>query len=349
MWRLRVKRFLAEREALIGIVIFGVLVMLADICSDLDWHFTAALLRLCGIASLIMLFALDWWLRRYHPPVAVPIVFTTETERQAARRMFETFTLTQRLPANFIEQVTSVRQDDLLIRLDYNPRSQKDPENPQHWQKAWQELLREWETEIDRRLKQDLPAGETFCYHIYPHLWMPLAFAMGASVDLRRSIVLYHRQQDAFFLVLNLTDPRKLFDEPDPSIPQPERVPENFDTLPSTEKLILHLCISDRHDVPEFKAHPDHGKAANAGLVYRQALDPKSNWLGYVQWLYREAKPLLGRFQQVDICLVCPSAIAFALGMAFSRTPKVTVCDYQNGCYVPVFSLAEIEKRLPFD
>lgn len=349
MRRLKIKRFLAEREALIGIVIFGVLVMLADFCSDLDWHFTAALLRLFGFVSLLALFGLDLWLRYYRLPIAVPIVFTTETERQAARRMFETFTVTQHLPASVVERVTSIRQDDLLIRLDHNPRSQKDPENPQHWQKAWQELLREWETEIDRRLKQDLPAGETFCYHIHPHLWVPLAFAMGASVDLRRCVVLYHRQEDKFFRVLDLTYPRKLFDEPDQSVPPPEKVPENFDTLPNTEKLILHLCISDRHDVPEFKAHPDYDKAASAGLVYRQALDPKSDWLGYVQWLYREARPLLGRFQQVDICLVCPSAVAFALGMAFSRTPKVTVCDYQNGRYVPVFSLAEIEKRLPFD
>ena len=349
MWRLAVKRFLAEREALISIVIFGVLVMLADICSDMDWHFTAALLRSLGVASLILVFVLDLRLRRSRFILAVPIVFTTETDRQAARRMFETFTLTQRLPANLVEQVTSLRQDDLLIRLDYNPRSQPDPSNPQHWQKAWKELLREWEREVDQRLKQGLRADETFCYHVFPHLWMPLAFAMGASVGLRRSLVIYHRQQDEFFPVLDLNEPRKLFDEPDPSVPSPEKVPENFDALPNTDKLILHLCISDRHDVPEFKAHPEHDKAASAGLVYRKALDPKSNWLGYVQWLYREAKPLLGRFQQVEICLVCPSAAAFALGMAFSRTPKVTVCDYQNGRYVPVFSLAEIEKGLPFD
>jgi hypothetical protein len=71
--------------------------------------------------------------------------------------------------------------------------------------------------------------------------------------------------------------------------------------------------------------------------------------VGYVQWLYREAKPLLGRYREIDICLACPSPVAFALGMAFSRTPKITVCDYQNGKYVPVFSLELIEERLPFD
>lgn len=346
---MRLKRFLAEREAFIGIVIFGVLVMLADICSDLDYHSIAALLRVLGVIALILLFALDFWLRFRRQPLAVPLLFTTETNREVARRMFENFTETQRLSVKPLEQTTALRRDDLIIRLNHNPRNQTDPANPEHWRRAWQELLREWGDEVDRRLKRELPVGETICYHIHPHLWLPLAFAMGASVGLRRSIVLYHLQQDKFFRVLDLTNPRCLFDEPEQSVPKPEKVPEDFVSLPEAGKLILHLCISDRHDVPEFKAHSEHGNAANAGLVYRKDLDPNENWLGYVQWLYREARPLLGRYEQVDICLVCPSAIAFALGMAFSRTPKVTVCDYQNGRYVPIFSLAEIEKRLPFD
>ncbi len=79
------------------------------------------------------------------------------------------------------------------------------------------------------------------------------------------------------------------------------------------------------------------------------ALDPNEDWLSYVQHLFREARPLVAKYRKVDICLMGPSTIAFALGMAFSRTPKITVCDYQNGQYVPVFSFAEIEKRLSFD
>jgi hypothetical protein len=347
MWRL--KRFLAEREALIGIVIFGVLVMVADILSDLEWHGFAAFLRIVGIAALVALVVLDWIFRFRKVSIVVPLVFTTERDRQSARRLFESFIQSSRLSVKPIEQLTKLLSNDLLIRLDHDPRSFPDAENPKHWEKAWRELLWEWEEEVDRRLKRELPAGETFCYHIYPHLWMPLAFAMGASVDLRRPIVLYHRQQGKFSRVMELTNPRILFEEPDSSIAPPEKVPQDFETLPEKEKLILHLGITERHDFPEFVAHPDHANAANAALVYRKALDPNENWLGYVQWLYREAKPLLGRYREIDICLACPSAIAFALGMAFSRTPKVTVCDYQNGKYVPVFSLSEIEKRLPFD
>lgn len=349
MTMMRLKRFLVERETFIGVVIFGILVMLADICSDSNWHSVAIWLRITGIALLIALFALDSLIRYRRKPLAVPILFTTETNKQSARQMFRAFTTTQHISAKPIEQLTSIQEDDLIIRLDHDPRSKTDPENPQHWEEAWKGILREWENEIDRRLRQYLPADEIVCYHIYPHLWIPLAFVMGASVDLRRPIVLYHCQQNQFFRIMDLSNPRSLFVKPEPSLPSPEKIPSDFTTLPEAEKLILHICISDRHNVPDFKAHPEHSRAANAGLVYRKALDPKENWLGYVQLLYEEAKPLLGRYSQIDICLVCPSAIAFALGMAFSRTPKLTVCDYQNGKYVPVFSLAEIERKLPFD
>ena len=347
MWRL--KRFLAEREALIGIVIFGVLVMVADILSDLEWHGAAAFLRIVGIAALVALAVLDWIFRFRKVSIVVPLVFTTARDRQSARRLFESFIQSSRLSVKPVEQMTKVRSDDLLIQLDHDPRSSPGAENPERWEKAWRELLREWEEEVDRRLKQELLAGETFCYHIYPHLWMPLAFAMGASVDLRRPIVLYHQQQEKFSRVMELTNPRVLFEEPDSSIAPPEKVPQDFATLPQKERLILHLGITDRHNFPEFAAHPDYANAANAGLVYRKALDPNENWLGYVQWLYREAKPLLGRYREIDICLACPSPVTFALGMAFSRTPKITVCDYQNGKNVPVFSLELIEERLPFD
>lgn len=342
------KRFLAERQVFVSIVIFGVMGMLSDLFSELNWHIVSITLKIVAIFSLIGIFVIDLLFRRKRDSIKVPLIFTTQSGIMEARRMFKDFTHTMRLNSKVIQRVTNLSDTDLLIQLDYDPRTQKNPESKEHWLLAWRELLEMWEF-IDHTLKKELPSGETYCYHIYPHIWLPLSFAMGASVNLRRPIVLYHRQANEFYRVIDLSEPRKLFEEPDPSIPPPEKIPENFDTLPNTEKLILHLCISERHTIPDFKAHPDYEKSANAGLVYRFTLDPTKNWLGYVQWLFKESKPLLGRYKAVDICLAGTSPIVFALGMAFSRTPKITVCDYQNGLYIPVFSLMAIEKRLPFD
>jgi hypothetical protein len=344
----KIRRFLAEREVLIGLVIFGVLVMFADICSDLDWHFTAATFRIVGILALFTLLGFDLWFRFRHRPIDVPLMFTTEKDRSAARAEWGRFLVASRLSPSvkLIEQVSSVREEDLIIRLDHDPKSSP---NPDDWREAWQELLREWEREVDQRLKRDLPADERFWYHIVPHVWLPLSFALGASVGLRRPIILYHRQEGGIFQVMDLREPRRLFHEPDTAIEPPKRVPDDWTNLPKGGKLILHLGITDRHPFPEFTAHPDHQTAVSVGLVYPFDLKPQKDWLGYVQWLYRETRELLGKYQQVDLCIASPSPIAFALGMAFSRTPKVTVCDYQNSKYVPVFSLSEIEKRLPFD
>ncbi|MFN3505688.1 MAG: hypothetical protein ACK4Y7_05735 [Caldimicrobium sp.] len=272
--------------------------MSSDIFATLSFLITSVVLKSIGIILLIGLIIFDFLFRRRRSSIAVPILFTTEKERQKARRFYDSFTKSHRLKAEFIENVTSIRQDDMVIQLDHDPRTQSDPKKPIYWQEAWKELLNEWVFQIDHRLKQDLPSGERFCYHICPHIRLPLAFAMGASVGLRRRIVLYHCQQDEFFRVLDLNEPRRLFVDPVPTIPPPKRVPESFDTLPSGEKLILHLCISDRQDVPEFRAHPEYDKAVCAGLVYEHALDPKKDWLGYVQWLYRESKPFIGRYQK---------------------------------------------------
>ena len=55
----KIKRFLAEREVLVGLFVRGVLAMVTDIRSDLDWHFTAAMLLILGILALFTLLGLD--------------------------------------------------------------------------------------------------------------------------------------------------------------------------------------------------------------------------------------------------------------------------------------------------
>lgn len=337
------RRFVAERGAFISVIVFGLCAMLADFCADMNWRFFAALLRFVGIVILIVLLVYE--IKRRSRPLATPLVFTTESSREVARQMFVRFVASQRLSVKPIETIHRLQASDLVISLHRNPYNSP---NPADWEEAWRDLLKEWEKEVDQRLRSTLLPDEQVCYHIFPHLWLPLAFAMGASVDLRRSIVLYHRQEDRFYRVLDLTYPRRLFEAPNGSVSPPEKVPSDFATLPEAEKLILHWVISDYY-IPQFDAHPDYASAANAGLVYRMALDPTTDWLPYVQWLFREAQPLVAKYQQVEVCLYCPAVIAFALGMAFSRTPKITVCDLQQAKYVPVFSLATIEQRLPFD
>jgi hypothetical protein len=47
--------------------------------------------------------------------------------------------------------------------------------------------------------------------------------------------------------------------------------------------------------------------------------------------------------------LAVPHAVAMALGMAFSRSPKVRLCHWYQGTYKPVAELRWIEQKLPFD
>lgn len=343
MFLLRLKRFLAEREILVGIVILGLLAMIADIAAD--WKqglFAAVIVRIVACVALLVLLLLDIWVLRRQQSVPVPLVITEETNREAARDLFTRFVENVQLTKSLkvIERLSRIRRDDLLIRLDrFNPRLS---EKPEEWKAAWWELLQEWEREIDKRLLSWF-ANETRCYHILPHVVLPLAFALGASVGLRRSIVIYHRQEERFGKVLNLVEPRHLFEEPPQSTQQPDRAEE----IKGSNKLILHLVITDRHIV-QFKNHPDFAQSTNVTLSYSTAL-PVGDWLPYTQHLVRNALSLIGNYEQVEICLLCPSAIAFALGMAFSRSPRIAVCHWINNKYVPVFSLREIEQHLSFD
>lgn len=349
MWLYRLKHLLAEREVLIGLGIFGIVVMAADLLNDLKYPFYAALIRGVGLFSLLFLLAWEFWLRsRFRQQLPVPVMFTEETDRSKARSQFDRFVQSANLggAVKVLESVSPLRRHDLLVGLDReSPRSSV---RNSVWRSAWRQLLRDWEHEIDKRLIAGVLANEERCYHILPQIVLPLSFSIGASVNLRRSLIIYHYEQERIYPVLNLTEPRSLFQEPDSSVPPPQSQPDDLTSLPEADKLILHLVISDRHPA-HLDKHPDHSNAANAAFAYHLALDPKRDWLPYVQWFAKKASPLVARYQQVEVCLICPSAVAFALGMAFSRTPRITVCHWFGERYQPVMSLEEIEKRLPFD
>ena len=353
MWMPELKRFLVERDIWIWLVIFGIVAMLADSLRDLGWQDSATFIRLFGLIFLFILIILDYVLRKKRQPFSVPIVFTEITDRQESRNMFNSFIRAAKLSksANMLEKLTPVKVHDLIIRLDR--RNPHDSYNPQDWSDAWTELLREWQ-EIDRESIKEPFTTEGRCYHIYPHVLLPLAFALGASVNFRRSLILYHRQNskdhqdEQYYSVFDLPDPHEIIQEDDSTVKPPEVVPSNLDTLPKRDKLILHILISSR--IENFKAHVDYQNADNVAIAYRFDLDPATNWVPYVKQIYQQAKPLIAQYREVEICLMCPSVVAFALGMAFSRTSHLTVCQWFDSSheYRPIFPLTQIAHQRPF-
>jgi hypothetical protein len=347
----RLKRLLLERDVLISVIVLGVMVMVADIFSDFEHKTTAAIIRIGCIVALVAIFALDQWFRRQDKLLPIPLMFSEERERQVRRDLFARYLAATNLGKALliIEASSSVQSDDLAIACDVG-KLRVTADNDV-WRSVWLELLRDWETQVDRPLGTTQFGMEPRCYHIFPHVALPLAFALGAAVNLRRPIVLYHRQAEKFARVLDLTQPRRVIEAPAVAVPSPTKMPEDFSILGQKQKLILHLAISEeaRHKV-RFQAHPDHVAADKAALIYPFNFDPGADWLPYVQKLVSEAKPLMDLYAATELCLICPSAIAFALGMAFSRDPRITVCHWLDGSYAPVLSLAEVERRrLPFD
>lgn len=338
------QRFMKEHDILIGIMIFGGFGMLADLYNDYGNSYYAKGIRIAGLLSLLILFIYE--VIKTHT-LNVPIMFTEEKNRDSYRNMFNSFIQHTKLnrAAKTLESISQLTSNDLIIFLNTNPR---DSHDKQDWIKAWKTLLREWEQEIDHKLTVELISMDKRCYQIVPQVVLPLSFALGASVNMRRSLVIYHRQTEQYYQVLDLMDPRILFDEPIDSTSKPQIIPENLDTLPQVNKLILHIIISARHQL-SFENHPHNSTAANTAIIYNFDLNPKMNWLPYAQIIVQRARPLISKYKEIEICLICPSAIAFALGMAFSRNAHVTVCHwFADNKYRPVFPLSEIELQPPF-
>ncbi len=279
--------------------------------------------------------------------ILIPIIFTEGTNRSISYNMYEKFIrLDKKLNSEpyLLKKIPDLKFPLVIDLQNFNPRNSY---NSEDWILAWDELLKNWDG-MDKKLIERLPPNEGFCYHIYPHLVLPLAFALGASVNLRRPLVLYHYQnQEKFYKVIDLKDPREVSHKPKSAVAAPKTIPEDLD-FDNGKKLILHIVISARH-VENFQLHEDYLNATNVAIVYDRDLDPKEDWLPYVQEIVQIAKPLIHRYEDVDVCLICPSVVAFALGMAFSRKGSLKVCHYfSDGKYRPVFPLSEIESHLPF-
>ena len=354
MWSyLQLKRLMLERDFLVGLIIFGIIVMIADILADSGYRIWAVRVRLIGFFLLIVLLIIDYVFRKKRQPFLVPIMFTEIIDRQESRNMFNSFIQAAKLSksANILEKLTPVKVHNLIIRLDR--RNPHDSYNPQDWSDAWVELLREWQ-EIDRESIKEPFTTEGRCYHIYSHLLLPLAFALGASANFRRSLILYHsqkskdRQDKQYYSVFDLHDPREIIQEDDSTVKPPELLHSSLDTLPKKNKLILHILISKR--IENFTVHVDYQNADNVAIAYRFDLDPTTSWVPYVKQIFQQAKPLIAQYREVEICLMCPSVIAFALGIAFSRTSHLTICQWFDSSdeYRPIFPLSQIAHQRPF-
>jgi hypothetical protein len=346
------KRSIVEKEVLIGFLIYGLVSMIADTLGNLGYNKSAASVRIIGIFLIILFFGVDYMLRRIEKSLLIPIMFTEEADKNSSHNMYESFVGSNKelnKGSKLLGKLPDIRFQDPVISLGKsNPRNSQDKKD---WILAWNELLEEWDNGIDSKLLERPLSNEGCCYHIFPHVALPLAFALGASVNLRRPLVLYHYQSfdNKFFKVLDLKDPREVIYECDTNVPivPPKTIPENLD-LDGGKKLILHIIISARH-VENFQLHGDHLNGTNVAIVYNTDLDPKDDWLPYVQEIVQRAKPLIHRYEDVDVCLICPSVVAFALGMAFSRKGSLKVCHFfSDGKYRPVFPLSEIESHPPF-
>jgi hypothetical protein len=277
----------------------------------------------------------------------VPLVLSEVTNADEALRLFNTFVSTTGLPDG---AGASLSRDQLALCLDASAASLRASKSEQDWEAAWERLVSAWEV-VDSRVAREYPTG--YLYHLFPHLVLPLAFAVGAAVDLRRALVLYHREQERYFAVMDLGQARRLFEPPPENSPAPERLVQEGST--GADKLIVHFFISDRHPF-SFANHPEYVVADSVAFLYRQALPSGGDWLSYVQYFvagYREHVEK-GNYREIEICLLGPAVVAFALGMALSREPRIAVCQWFGGdsppAYAPVFRLAAIERRskLPF-
>ncbi|MCX7924929.1 MAG: SAVED domain-containing protein [Fimbriimonadales bacterium] len=346
----RLSRLLHRHELLLSIGVFGVAQMGADVLADLEYGTAAAVVRLLGLAAFVGILAQS--LLQRNRPLDVPLVFTEAERREDARaqlKQFEAHTRTERT-VKTLDASSPVREEELYIQL-RNAARLRQTNDPALWKDTLSQLVREWDEEVDERLKRWITGHyHGMVYYVNPDVVLPAAFYLGAAVGLRRDLKIYQRNSPGnYHLAIDLAgNARRVLEPPDHEIRGIQQIPADID-LPETrgEQLILHLSIG-RHP-PALEAHPDHAKADSVAFYYPESLPLNENWLPYVQAFVQRAKPWVDRYRQVDICMALPHSFAMALGMAFSRSLHIRLCHWYEGEYKPAAALRWIEQKLPFD
>ncbi len=284
---------------------------------------------ICIIILIVLIWCINVVLRKKH--IEIPIMFdeNTNVNDSLFGRFINEMNFDAKLVNNDIKR--------LSIRL--NNKNPRKSTNPGDWKKAWNEMVENWE-DLEKQVRAKIDKG--IGYIVFPHVPIALAFALGASVNLRRPIRLYHFQEDSFYPVLRIQSRKYLFPEKISAKYEPPKIDNNFDQNLSTNKLDVYISIG-RHEI---NPQVDSSDCCYIILKYDN-LNPEVDWLPYVQHVVKIVNGLINRYKEVNIRLITPSVIAFALGMAFSRSQNITVSTHLENNYFQVFSLITIEKEYP--
>lgn len=221
-----------------------------------------------------------------------------------------------------------------------NPRASKEPDD---WKNAWNEMVKNWE-DLEKQVRAKINKG--IGYIVFPHVPMALAFVLGASVNLRRPIRLYHFQEDSFYPVLRIQSRKYLFPENISDKFEPPNICNNFNQNSSTNNKKLDVYISiGRHKIDPIQ----YSQNCHYIILEYDNLNPEIVWLPYVQHIVKIVNELINNYKEINIRLITPSVIAFSLGMAFSRSQNITVSTYLDNNYSQIFSLKTIETEYPLD
>ncbi|MCS7066598.1 MAG: hypothetical protein NZL85_10070, partial [Fimbriimonadales bacterium] len=147
----RLKLLLLEHELLITIGIFGLTQMVADLLADMHWDLVAAIMRIIGIVLLVGILLFSFWRRPM--PLQVPLLFVEENDRELARQKFERWVKAIRLEKSVkvLDRCTPVRHQELVIQLRADVRNSTKKAD---WRKVLEQLIREWDEEVDERLRR---------------------------------------------------------------------------------------------------------------------------------------------------------------------------------------------------
>jgi len=335
-WRVLINKILPA-IVLIGIISGVIIVLFPNLTIGIYIFFAI-------VIAMFFLLAIKIAFRKKH--IEIPIMF--EENLHVDNTLFTRFmesngiTFDNKLVNNDIKSLS------IGLIKNKNPRASKEPDD---WKKAWNEMVKNWE-DLEKQVRAKIDKGVG--YIILPHVPMALAFVLGAAVNLRRPIRLYHLQEDLFYPVLRVQSRKYLFPDKISYKYEPPEIYNNFNQNSSTNNKKLDVYISiGRHKIDPIQ----YSQNCHYMILEYDNLNPKIDWLPYVQHIVKIVNGLINNYKEVNIRLITPSVIAFALGMACSRSQNITVSTYLENNYFQVFSLKTIEteyplgsskKRLPF-